>query len=516
MSASPAGKGKVWLVGAGPGDPGLLTVKGAQALAEAEVVVYDRLASPALLALAPASAERVPMGKEPETPGAFQAQINDALVRHALAGKRVVRLKGGDPFVFGRGGEEAEAVRAAGVDYEIVPGITSAIAVPAYAGIPVTHRGVSTSFTVVTGSEDPTKPDASVDWAALAKVSGTLVVLMGWRALPHIVEALIAAGKPADTPVGLVSWGTTPRQRTVTGTLADIVERGKAGGISNPVITVIGPVAGLREGLAWFDQGPLFGMRVLVTRSRQQASALSAALREAGAEPVEVPTIAIEPLDAYGVLDDALRRLSTYGWAVFTSQNAVEAVFERLEAAGRDARAFADVQIGAVGPATARALAVRGLRADYVPERFTTQAVADGFRAYDLNKRRVLLPRADIAPATLPQALAAQGALVDDVPAYRTVTPDGAAAQARALLAEGVDAVTVASSSAVRNLLGLLDDDASALRGVAIASIGPETSRAVREAGLEVAVEATEHTIPGLVAALVAAAPGLPSAGGAR
>lgn len=516
MSTGPTDKGKVWLVGAGPGDPGLLTVKGAQLLGSADVVVYDRLASPALLALAPEGAERVAMGKEPETPGAFQTQINDALVRHALAGKRVVRLKGGDPFVFGRGGEEAEAVRAAGVDYEIVPGITSAIAVPAYAGIPVTHRGVSTSFTVVTGSEDPTKPDSSVDWAALAKVSGTLVVLMGWRALPSIVEALVAAGKPANTPAALVSWGTTPRQRTVSGTLADIVDKGKAGGISNPVISVIGPVAGLRERLGWFDQGPLFGMRVLVTRSRQQASALSAALREAGAEPVEVPTIAIEPLTAYGVLDDALERLSTYGWAVFTSVNAVEAVFARLEAVGRDTRAFAGVKIAAMGPATAKALAARGLRADYVPERFTTQDVADGFRAYDVNKRRVLLPRADIAPRTLPEALAAQGAQVDDVPAYRNVTPDGAAAQARELLLEGVDALTVASSSAVHNLVSLLDNDVSALRDVAIASIGPETSKAVREAGLQVAVEAAEHTIPGLVAALVAAAPSLRSAGGAR
>jgi uroporphyrinogen III methyltransferase/synthase len=516
MSASPHGAGKVWLVGAGPGDPGLLTVKGAQALAEADVVVYDRLASPALLALAPADAERVPMGKEPETPGAFQTQINDTLVRHALAGKRVVRLKGGDPFVFGRGGEEAEAVRAAGVAYEIVPGITSAIAVPAYAGIPVTHRGVSTSFTVVTGSEDPTKPDSSVDWAALAKVSGTLVVLMGWRALPAIVEALVAAGKPASTPVGLVSWGTTARQRSVTGTLADIVERGRAGGITNPVITVIGPVAGLRERLAWFDQGPLFGMRALVTRSRQQASALSAALREAGAEPVEVPTIAIEPLPAHGVLDDALERLDAYAWVVFTSQNTVDAVFARLEAIGRDARAFAGVGVAAVGPATARSLAARGLRADYVPERFVAEAVADGFRAFDVNERRILLPRADIAPDALPTALRAQGALVDDIPAYRTVTPPGAAGQARSLLAEGVDVVTVASSSAVRNLVGLLDGDVSALRGAAIASIGPETSRAVREAGLEVAVEAAEHTIPGLVAALVAAAPGLRSMGGAR
>lgn len=496
--------GKVYLVGAGPGDPGLLTIKGADCLRTADVVVYDRLSSPQLLALAPASAERVFMGKEPDTPAGFQDQINETLVKAAKAGKKVVRLKGGDPFVFGRGGEEIDALRATGVPFEVVPGITSAIAVPAYAGVPVTHRGVATAFTVVSGSEDPTKPESSLDWPSLARTPGTLVVLMGWRSLPAIVESLLANGRRPDTPVAVTQWGTLPRQRTVTGSLSDIVAKGNAAKLTSPVITVIGDVAALRDRLRWFDTGPLFGKRILVTRARQQASTLSRMLAEHGADPIEVPSIEIQPLPNYEALDAALTHLSEYAWVVFTSTNGVDAAFERLRVTNKDARAFAGVRVAAIGPATAAALAARGIAADYVPDTFTSEATAEGFKRFDISGSRMLMPRADIATDVLSNGLRNQGALVDDITAYRTVVPADAAAQAREVLASGtVDTVTFTSSSTVRNLVGLLEGDMALLNGVRIASIGPVTSATARELGLHVGIEAIEHTVPGLVAALL-------------
>ena len=498
--------GKVYLVGAGPGDPGLLTVKGAECLKNADVVVYDRLASPELLALAPESAERVFMGKEPETPGGFQQQINDTLSTAALQGKIVVRLKGGDPFVFGRGGEEIDTLIEAGVPYEVVPGITSAIAVPAYSGVPVTHRGLSTSFTVVTGSEDPTKPGIDTDWVALAKVKGTLVVLMGWRALPNIIDALVANGKPADTPVVVTQWGTTPKQRSVSGTLANIVERGNTAGLSNPVITVIGAVAALHERMRWFDTGPLFGQSVLVTRSRQQASVLSKLLIAEGAQPIELPTIQIESLTDYAKLDAALAALSDYAWVVFTSTNGVDAVFDRLATAGKDARAFGGVRVGAIGPATAASLRNHGIVPDFVPDTYTTEGVAKGFAAFDMKDTRVLLPRADIATDTLSNGLRDLGANLDEVDSYRTITPADSSAKARELLSSGaIDAATFTSSSTVRNLVALIDGDVSLLDNVRVISIGPVTSATARELGVHVDIEAAEHTVPGVVAAMTAA-----------
>ena len=496
-------QGIVYLVGAGPGDPGLITLKGADALRRADVVVYDRLSSPQLLDLAPAGAQRVFMGKEPDTPGAFQEEINRTLAAAALEGKTVVRLKGGDPFVFGRGGEEVAALRAAGVRFEVVPGITSAIAVPAYAGVPVTQRGVASAFTVVTGSEDPSKPESALDWEALAKTPGTLVVLMGWRSLPAIVSSLLAAGRSPDEPVAVTQWGTLPKQRTVAGTLADIIAKGDEAGLTSPVVTVIGGVAGLREELRWFDTGPLFGTRVLVTRSRQQASVLAQLLSAEGAEPVELPTIEIAPLEELGPLDDALERIGSYAWAVFTSNNGVDAAFDRLAEAGRDARWLGGVRVAAIGPATAAALAARGVAADYVPDTYTTDAVAEGFAGLDVAGSRVLLLRADIALEGLPNGLRRLGAEVDSVAAYRTLTPPDAGERARELLGSAsIDVATFTSSSTVRNLVELLGRDRALLDGVRIASIGPVTSATARELGLRVDVEASEHTVPGLVRAL--------------
>ena len=491
--------GTVYLVGAGPGDPGLITVKGLRCLEQADVVVYDRLSNPDLLRHARPDAEKVFMGKEPSTPGEFQQAINQTLVDAARAGKMVVRLKGGDPFVFGRGGEELLALRDAGIPFQVVPGVTSAVAVPGYAGIPITHRGAATAFTVVSGSEDPTKPETDLDWGALAATPGTLVVLMGWRRLPGIVESLLHHGRSADTPVAVVQWGTTSKQRTVSGTLADIVQRGNGASLTSPVVTVIGEVASLHDALRWFDTGPLFGKRVLVTRSRTQASSLARLLAEHGADAVELPTIEIAPLESYAELDAALGRLRDYQWLVLTSVNGVEAVFNRLNGRGIGA-----AKVAAIGPATASALTERGVTVDFMPETYTSEGIAQGFSRFPMAGARVLLTRADIAPETLPQALTSLGAEVEQVTAYRTLLPTGVGDEARRLLSSGtMDVATFTSSSTVRNLVALLDGDTSLLKGMTIASIGPVTSQTAVELGLNVDVEAGEHTVAGLVQSLV-------------
>ena len=494
--------GAVYLVGAGPGDPGLITARGAELLREADVVVYDRLVSPAVLALA-ANAELVYVGKEPDTPSEFQTFINEQLVAAASAGKTVVRLKGGDPFVFGRGGEEAMALAEAGVRFEVVPGITSAIAVPAYAGVPVTHRDIAAAFTVVTGSEDPAKPDPQVDWKALANVGGTIVVLMGWRNLPAIVQALLAEGRSPNTPVAVTQWGTLPNQHTVSGTLADIVEKGNEAGITSPVVTVIGETAALRPALRWFDRTPLFGKRVLVTRSRTQAGTLSALLAAHGAEAVELPTIAVEPLSDAPALDAVLAELGSFDWVIFTSTNGVDAVFERLAAARKDTRAFASVRVAAIGPATATALAARGITADLMPAAYSSRSVASSFAALDIRDARILLPRADIAPPTLPDGLRQMGAQVTDVSAYHTAIPADAAAAAKETLTSGtIDAVTFTSSSTVRNLVSMLGD-AALINGCKVVSIGPVTSKTASELGVRVDREAAMHTVPGVADAVL-------------
>ena len=497
--------GKVYLVGAGPGDPGLLTRKGERALAEADVVVYDRLLEPSLIELAPASAERVFVGKERGRQALTQSEINDLLVAEGLAGKTVVRLKGGDPFVFGRGGEEALALASAGVAFEVVPGVTSAVAAAAYAGIPVTHRGMSTSVTIVTGSEDPTKGETSTDWAALTKTGGTLVTLMGWATLPGIVATLQANGMASDTPVALVQWGTWSHQRTVTGTLADIVERGKAAGIGAPVVAIIGKVAELREEIGWFDRRPLWGKRALVTRSRTQASRLMGLLSELGAETIELPSIEIGPLDDYSELDQALAETAGVSgrWMIFASVNAMEYVWERLRVMEMDARHFAGATIGAIGPATAAALRERGIEPDFIPKRSVSEEVIAELSSRDWTGRLVVLPGSAIGRDALAVGLAGLGAEVRRVPAYRNVRPEGVAERARAAFAEGIDVVTFTSSSTVRNLVDILGDDRGLLDDCIIACIGPITAGTAEELGLSVDVVAAEHNVEGLVDALV-------------
>ena len=496
--------GKVYLIGAGPGDPGLLTIKGAQALAAADVVVYDRLLDPSLAGLAPAAAQRVFVGKERGRQALTQSEINDLLVAEGQAGKTVARLKGGDPFVFGRGGEEALALAAAGVAFEVVPGVTSAVAAAAYAGIPVTHRGIATAVTIVTGSEDPSKGATTTNWAALAQTGGTLVTLMGWAALPGIVATLQDNGMPGDTPAALVQWGTWSRQRTVTGTLADIAQRGQAAGIGAPVIAIIGEVARLREALGWFDRRPLWGKRVLVTRSRTQASRLIELLTALGAEPIELPAIEIGPLDDYSELDAALT--ATAGvpgrWVIFASVNSVEYVWERLRAMGQDARHFAGATIGAIGPATAQALRERGIEPDFIPQRSVSEEVIAELSAVNWSGRLALLPGSAIGRDALAIGLTRLGADARRVPAYRNVRPEGIEQKARQALARGVDVITFTSSSTVRNLLALLGDERRLLDGCLTACIGPITAGAAEELGLSVDIIAAEHNVEGLADAL--------------
>lgn len=482
----------VYLVGAGPGDPGLVTVRGRQLLEEADVVVYDRLAPRAVLDLAPEAAVRIDVGKAPGRATMSQDEINDLLVEHGRSGKAVVRLKGGDPFVFGRGGEEVEALAAAGVPFEVVPGVTSAVAAPAYAGIPVTHRGLSTHVTVVTGHEDPTKGATGVDWEALARAGGTLVVLMGAGRLDEITAALVRGGLAPDTPAAAVMWGTTPRQRTIRCPLEAL----PAAGVEAPAAVVVGDVAGLD--LSWFERRPLFGRRVVVTRAREQASDLRARLEALGADVVELPSIAVRPLPF------TLPDLAGYAWVVFTSANGVAAFFERgLAPLGLDARALAGCRVAAIGPGTADALAARGIGADLVPERAVAEALVDAFPdpAPAFPGERVLLPRAAVARDVLPDGLRERGYAVEIVPVYETVPGEPDPGELAAVRRGEVDAITFASSSTVTNLLNLLGAPPDPQPSVI--AIGPVTAATAAEAGLRVDGVASDHTIEGVVDALL-------------
>lgn len=504
-------KGLVVLVGAGPGDAELITLAGARWLSDAEVVVYDRLANPALLDLAPATAQRVYVGKGRQGQAMTQEQINALLVELGRAGRRVVRLKGGDPFLFGRGGEEAAALAAAGVPFRVVPGVTAAAGATAYAGIPLTDRTLASSVALVTGQEDPSREQSRVNWSALAGID-TVVFYMGVKNLPEIAERLMAAGKSGRTPTAIIERGTTAGQRVVSATLATIVEAASRERVGPPSLIVVGEVVKLRERFDWRSAMPLAGQTILVTRSRQQASALVRRLAELGAEVIEAPTIAIEPPTDFAPIDAALRRLAEYDTVCFTSANGVEAFFARAMKLGLDARALAGRRVAAVGAATAAALRERFLLADLIPEAYTADALADALTALgDLAGRRVLLARADIARASLREALLTAGAAVDDVPFYRTVRPPALAPAAEQALRQGrADWVTFTSSSTVENFLALLAslgdaDPAELLRSVRLASIGPVTSDTMRKRGLSVAAEADPHDVPHLVEAIVAA-----------
>jgi len=569
--------GSVSLVGAGPGDPGLITVAGLDRIRQADAIVYDRLVNPRLLAHARPDAELINVGKIPGD-SHDQAAINRLLIEKALAGLRVVRLKGGDPFVFGRGGEEAEALRAAGIGFEVVPGVTSAVAVPAYAGIPVTHRGLARSFAVITAHEaDPPQTDrpspahgtgAGGEGSVISQLSSnisadTLVFLMGVKTLPDVVRQLTENGRAPETPVAVIRSGTTPDQRTVTGTLADIVDRVREAGLTAPAVTVIGEVVRLRETLAWFEDRPLFGKRVLITRTREQAGALAKLLADEGAIPIELPSIKIEPSADPAAVDAAVTALACgeYAWAVFTSANAVEEWFTHLADRNLDARAFVGARIAAIGPATTAALEARGIRPDLIPPEYVAESILEAIKPHLSNVAdgfslprggaggpalRILIPRAENARPELPDGLRALSAEVDEVTLYRAAVPTDAPAEPLKMLRRGeIDIVTFTASSTVRNLVAMLNGSIEALIGgetanvilsstaagkrqhapsrrnlgrrgkgrtledgtptprrPLIACIGPITAQTARELGLPVDVEAAEHTVEGLVAAV--------------
>jgi uroporphyrinogen III methyltransferase/synthase len=492
--------GVVYLVGAGPGDPGLMTARSLELIAAADAILYDRLIPVAALLGAREDAELRYVGKEPGEAAVPQDRIHDELVERARRGLAVVRLKGGDPFVFGRGGEEAEALRAAGVEFEIVPGVTAGVAAPAYAGIPVTHRDDASAVAFVTGHEDPEKEETALDWDALARFPGTLVLYMGVRNLPEIAGRLAAAGRDPAEPAVAIERGTLAGQRVVTATLASLANAVAEAGLKPPTILLFGPVAARGEAIEWLSRRPLSGRRVVVTRARAQASGMAATLAALGAEVVELPTIRIKPTLDTPAVRDAVESLHTYALVCLTSPNAVRLLFEAMDAAGRDARALANAQVAAIGPGTAAALREHGLIADVVPERFVAEALVEALAAIDVEGRPALVARAAEARDVLPDALRERGASVDVVGLYETVREDPDAEAIAAAL--DADYLTFTSSSTVRNFLEVMDGRRP--ERARVVSIGPVTSEAARDAGLTVHVEAERHDPEGIVQALLA------------
>jgi uroporphyrinogen III methyltransferase/synthase len=488
----------VYLVGAGPGDPGLMTRRALELIARADAILYDRLIPPGALDGARPGADLRYVGKQPGGHAMEQDDINALLVELGRGSDDVVRLKGGDPFVFGRGGEEAQALAEAGIPFEVVPGVTAGVAAPAYAGIPVTHRDDASAVAFVTGHEDPVKAESALDWEALARFPGTLVMYMGMKNLPEIARQLIDGGRPAEEPVAVVERGTLPGQRAVEGTLADIADRVAAAGIRPPAITLVGPVARLRERLAWIERRPLFGRSVVVTRARAQASGLARRLEDLGARVIEAPAIRIEPRPA-GEVDGRLAAIGEYALVVVTSPNGAALLMDALERGGRDARALAGVTVAAIGPGTAAELRRRGIAPDVVPERSVAEALVEALREVEIEGRRVLVARASEARDVLPDALAARGAEVDVLALYDTVAEPLAADALRA--AADADYVTFTSSSTVRFFMSGVNGDFPS--GARVVSIGPVTSATAREHGLEVHVEAGRHDVEGVVQALL-------------
>jgi len=501
--------GTVYLVGAGPGDADLITVRGLHLLQNADVIVYDRLVHPDLLRQAPASAILVNVGKNPEHHPIPQPEINHLLVHYAKEHKTVVRLKGGDPFVFGRGGEEALTLAENHIPFEVVPGITAAIAAPAYAGIPVTHRDYAAAFTLITGHEKDAEADreteARIDWPALARSSGTLAFYMGVKNLPNIVQNLLCHGMKGVTPAAIIEQGTTPRQRTILGTLDSLIEQAEQAEIRPPAMIIIGTAALLHEKLNWFESLPLFGQKVLITRTRMQASELAKRLYRLGAEPIEFPTIAIAPITPNPALDDALRHLDRFQWLIFTSANAVDIFIARMTSLRLDARSLRTVRIAAIGPATAEKLRQYQLIADLTPEEYVAEALVAALQqSGSLAGNHVLIPRSADARPELVKQLNALAAHVQEIPLYHTPLPDNAQTEPmrHMLRANQLHWLTFTSSSAVRNFFGLVSPDLVRESTVKIASIGPITSQTLRELQMPPHCQASAYTIDGLVDAL--------------
>ncbi len=505
------GVGVVYLVGAGPGDPGCLTLRGRECLSRADVVIYDYLANADLLRHAPPAAARVFAGKHGDGPHLLeQADINQLLIDHASNGKTVVRLKGGDPLVFGRGGEEAEALLASGLRFEIVPGVTSALAGPAYAGIPVTHRDWVSGVTVLTGHEANAKTSPRVDWKNVATAGNTLVLLMGLTQLRANLAKLLAAGLPPETPAAALRWASRPQQTVVEGTAGSLAELVETEGMRPPVTVVIGEVVRLRDRLAWFECRPLFGRRIVVTRTHAQVGRFRDLLEEQGAEVLECPVIEIQPLpSAVEVLERAYADLDQYDWLLFTSANGVEVFFERLFASGRDLRALHRVRLGVIGTETGRALRRLNLVADLVPEDFKAEGLLEALDAHDLENARVLLPRARGARRVLPETLRTRGALVEEIETYVATTPADGAARLRDVVGAGsLDCLTFTSSSTVTSFLSLLEEAGlgpDSVDRAKIACIGPITAATAREAGLRVDIVPEQYTVAALTDAIIGA-----------
>jgi uroporphyrinogen III methyltransferase / synthase len=499
-------KGKVFLIGAGPGDPGLITMKGLSCLQEADVVIYDYLANEHLLKSIKAGAERIYVGKKGGDHTLSQEEINALIIEKAKEGKMIARLKGGDPFIFGRGGEEAEELVEAGIAFEIVPGVTSAIAVPAYAGIPLTHRAYTSTVAFITGHEDPTKEESQISWDKIATGVGTLVFLMGVGNLALIAAQLVKHGRSPGTPVALIRWGTLPEQETFVGTLATIGEIAESRHVKPPVIILVGEVVTLRKKLNWFETLPLFGKKIVVTRSREQASDLSERLRKVGAMPVEFPTIEIAPPESFADFDHCVDDLNQYNWIIFTSANGVRLFMERLWFLGRDVRDLKGPKIAAIGPRTAEELGGLKVRVDFVPREYRAEALYEGLRKEDLGGARILIPRAKMARDLLPEELRKAGARVEVVEVYQTIRPGTGAEHMRELLSKKeIAAVTFTSSSTVTHFVELIGKELAPklLEGIPVASIGPITADTAKSFGIETTVIPADYTIPALVNSLI-------------
>jgi len=493
------------LIGAGPGDPGLITVRGRECLERSDVILYDYLANHRLLEYAPPHAELIYAGKVGGAHNREQGQINDLMVTKAREGKVVARLKGGDPFVFGRGGEECEALVTAGIPFEVVPGVTAGIGAAAYAGIPLTHRDVTTSVAFVTGHEHPDKETSEIDWEKLSLGSGTVVFYMGVKNLPHITANLMAHGRKPETPVALVRWGTRPEQEVLTGTLSDIARKAREISFKPPAVTIVGEVVRLRETLRWFDNRPLFGRGILVTRAADQAGEFAALLQDRGATVYECPTISIIPPDDSIELDAAIADLASFDWLVLTSVNAVRHFFLRLAACGLDSRALGRCRVVAVGPKTAAAIREYGIIPDLVPADYKAEGVVAAFRELDMSGKKVFFPKADRAREVIPVELAKLGAAVVAPVAYRNVLPAGVPAEImEALESKRIHCATFTSSSTVQNLASLVGENRllHLLDGVAIAAIGPVTAASCRELGLDVHIEPETYTLVAMTEAI--------------
>ena len=501
MTSPACTTGIVYLVGAGPGDPGLITLRGVECLQKAQVVVYDYLANEQLLNHAPSDAERIYAGKIGGRHNQDQEEINRLLVEKGLAGKTVVRLKGGDPFVFGRGGEECEALAAAGVPFEVVPGVTAAVGAAAYAGIPLTHRNFTASVAFVTGQEGKDKNESSIDWDRLSLGNGTIVFYMGITSLRRNMQRMIEHGRNAHTPVALIRWATTIGQQVLSGTIADIADKADAAGFKPPAVTIVGDVVNLREQLRWFDNRPLSGRRIVVTRAADQASEFSAMLTGRGATVLECPTIQLVEPTTWDELDAAVGQLHDFNWLVLTSVNAVRFFFQRLNALGFDARAVGSCKVCAVGPKTAEAIEEYGIRPDLVPPDYKAEAIVSEFAKRGISGRSILFPRADRAREVIPQELEKMGAQVTAPVIYRNILPERLCPETiLALEKRCVDCITFTSSSTALNMAELLGADllANMLKGVAVASIGPVTSKTCRELGLKVDIQPDEFTLSAL------------------